>query len=762
MRNLDPILGKPSSGLYSTNPDEFADADFQVFQQEQQQEKAILHGEASAPDHGYIAIHVTLDRLTFTRDGFIIARIEGGHTVLGNMTDPVIGQEYELTGKWVEDPKWGSQFKFIRYAAQLPQSPEGIIRYLSRVAKWVGPIVARAIVKQFGLQTLEILKTDPQQVADAIKGLTIDRANEISVNLKVNEDREGAMVELESMLGDQHLPKHTIPTLVEKYHSDAPARVRSNPYSLIEIRGIGFVTADRVAMSHNIGFVRDGIERRMAATMHVLKDAAESRGHTVLPLRKLIDRVEGLIGYAPGVDAIARLGEEGRVWTGGEMVGLAGLARDESEVASIVKQLLSDPADLSDKVSVDLKGLTEDQVKAFKAAMAHPVFILTGAPGTGKSYLIRRILDQFDTWNLLVSLAAPTGKAAKRMNELTERPASTIHRLLGPEPCQVNGETTFAFHYGPGQPLNADVVVIDEFSMVDVSLAASLLRAIAPGTRLLIVGDHYQLPSVGHGAVLRDLLAAGVPSYELTQIKRNTGDIVKVCHAIKDGLRVSPSFTLDPGEGLNLRHIEASDPVRIQEIIKDLVTNRLPKRPEHYNPVWDVQVLSPMNERTALSCKDLNELLQNALNIHPPVKGSPFRVGDKVLQRKNQDIGDEFVVNGDLGEAEEITGQEIVVNFKFPDRRVRVKRGENHLALAYCITIHKCQGSEAPVIIIPLHSSFGIFPNRELIYTAISRARDICITVGEWGYLEQAVGRVGNVRRITRLSELLKGEVTNA
>ena len=411
---------------------------------------------------------------------------------------------------------------------------------------------------------------------------------------------------------------------------------------------------------------------------------------------------------------------------------------------------------LSPHISIDLKGLAPDQQEAFRLAMAHPVFIITGAPGTGKTTVLKRIIEQFAAWNKLIALAAPTGKAAKRMTEVIGMQASTIHRLLGPEPRTFKGELYFGFTRGINSPIPDDVLVVDEFSMVDISLAASLFRAVAAGTRVLIVGDHYQLPSVGPGAVLRDLLAAGVPSYELTEIKRNTGDIVKACHAIKDGRPAVPSPHLDEKAGLNFRHIEESDPFEIQEIIRNLVTKRLPMR--GHDPVWDIQVLSPMNERTALSCLDLNTLLQGALNIHPPIPGIPFRVGDKCVQLKNEQINGEFVVNGDLGQIKNINDAEIEVLFLYPDRLVKIKKKAHHLRLAYCMTIHRLQGSESPVIIFPVHSCYGGFFNRELLYTAISRARDICITVGEMHSLEAATGRVGNVRRITRLTELIKGE----
>jgi exodeoxyribonuclease V alpha subunit len=699
----------------------------------------------------------TLADIRFSRNGFLIGLLESGEAVLGNMSEPIIGQEYRLAGDWVDDPKWGKQFKFQRYTAETPQDAEGVYRYLVRVAKWVGPVVGRQIIKAFGDEALTILKKDPQRAADTIKGLTLDRAQEISRNLLANEDREAAAVELESMIGDQHLPKNTITELIETYHSEAPVRLRQDPYgTLMEVRGIGFTTADRVAISPAIGYARDGIERRQAASLHVLQEAAEGAGHTWFPGDRFISGVQELIGFPPGPDVRVKLIEDEAIRVRENMIALAKLADDELDVAGLIHKLLSKGEDLSDALTIPLTGLAPDQVEAFRLCLTHPVFILTGAPGTGKTYTLRRIIEQFVEWNKLIALAAPTGKAAKRMTEVIGMQATTVHRLLGPEPRTFKGQLYFGFTRGVGDPLPDDLLVVDEFSMVDISLAASLLRAVATGTRVLIVGDHYQLPSVGPGAVLRDLLAAGVPSYELTEIKRNTGDIVQACHAIKDGRPAVPSPRLEPESGLNFRHIEESDPFQIQEIIRDLVTKRLPMR--GYDPVWDVQVLSPMNERTALACLDLNTLLQGALNIHPPVPGTPFRVGDKVIQRKNESIDGEFVVNGDLGEVKDINDAEITVLFLYPDRLVRIKRKAHHLQLAYCVTIHKMQGSEAPVIIIPVHSCFGGFFNREIIYTAISRAQDICITVGEWHALEAAIGRVGNVRRITRLAELIKGE----
>jgi exodeoxyribonuclease V alpha subunit len=721
------------------------------------------------------ALTGTLEFVKFHRNGFLIGQLDSGDTILGDMLEPCEGQKYRFTGEWVDNPRWGKQFKFARYQAEIPPTTDGIYRYIVRTAKWVGPKVGRDIIKFFGNRTLAILKYAPLRVAISIRGITLERAEEISRGLLENEDLEAAAVELENLFGGVGgLPKKTIPRLIERFGSDAPAQVRRNPYVLQEIRGVGFPTADRTAIK--LGVDRESLERRAAATVHVLEEAAYNRGHVWLPLDKYEEKLQALIGVpSDGVittlikNKTVVLPEVMRAENGcyKEMLALWDLAMDERDVAGMVRLLLQDSDSILKPDPDNLEGLAEDQQEALRLALAHRVFILTGAPGTGKTFTLQRLIREYEERDFVVKLAAPTGKAAKRMSEVIGREASTIHRLLGPEPVENGGELRFRFTYGIGNPLPADVVVVDELSMVDVSLAASLLRALSPGVRLLIVGDHYQLPSVGPGSVLRDLLASGVPNFELTEIKRNTGDIVQACHAIKDGRPVAPSPKLEPESGLNLRHIEESAPQAIQEIIRDLVATRLPQR--GYDPVWDIQVLSPMNEKTLLSCLHLNDLLQKALNpTGEPIPGSNFRRGDKVIQKKNETIGGDdgvFVVNGDLGTMLFLDdkGQrrlppthKLWVEFQDPDRLAKIDPKSHNLALAYCLTVHKMQGSEAPVVIIPVHTSFGAFFNRELIYTAISRARDICLTIGQWSALEQAAQRVGNIRRITRLQELLK------
>ena len=283
----------------------------------------------------------TLTDIRFSKNGFLIGILSSGEAVKGNMSEPVIGQDYRLTGDFEDDPRWGRQFKFSRYAVEAPQDAEGVFRYLVRVAKWVGPIVGRRIIKEFGDEALAILKQDPQRAAAEIKGLTLERAEEISKNLLANEAGEAAAVELETMLGDQHLPKQTITTLVEKHHSDAPARVRQDPYgTLMVIRGIGFPTADRVAISPAIGYAREGSERRIAASLHVLQTAADTQGHTWLPGEKFIEQVVELTGFPPGVDVKVKLVEDEAIRIKDDMIALAKLADDERDVAAFIRQML--------------------------------------------------------------------------------------------------------------------------------------------------------------------------------------------------------------------------------------------------------------------------------------------------------------------------------------------------------------------------------------------------------------------------------------
>ena len=408
--------------------------------------------------------------------------------------------------------------------------------------------------------------------------------------------------------------------------------------------------------------------------------------------------------------------------------------------------------------------LNSEQQQAFDMVHKYPVSIICGAPGVGKTFTEKAIVDSFKDKGKNIVLAAPTGKAAKQMTMATGFQASTIHKLLDPKPQTdpVSGKVKFSFDHNKNNPISADVLILDECSMITNSLMSSVLEAVTSKIKLIFVGDKGQLPSVGAGAVFRDMLDSGaIPKTELTEIQRNSGDIVKACHQILKGKFYEPSTKLKPEEGLNLKHVECSSTLLIQNIIKTIVCDRMPNR--GFDPVWDVQVLSPTNSRTDLSCEDLNKVLQDQLNPNPAIDGTVFRIGSKVIQIKNENIKSptgegEYVVNGDMGRVLDIDGNNMIVRFDYPKRVCVVPLKKNHLLLAYAITTHRAQGSEFPVVVVPVHSAFGFFVDRPWLYTAISRGKQIVVTVGEFQAILAATTKNNSGNRITKLKSLLQNE----
>jgi len=395
--------------------------------------------------------------------------------------------------------------------------------------------------------------------------------------------------------------------------------------------------------------------------------------------------------------------------------------------------------------------LTIEQLDAITMVRNNNVSLLTGGPGTGKTTTIKSILKIAKQDGMTVLMAAPSGKAARRMFETTGHQATTIHRLLKAT-LGING---FEFKHNSEYPLHADLIIIDETSMVDNSLMSSLLRAIKKGTKLLFVGDKDQLPSIGAGAVFRDFLSSDIiPTTTLNIIHRNAGTIVKACHSIKNGGVFIPPDVLDVENGDNYRHIEESNQERIVGIIRMLV-GRMADR--GYDPLWDVQVLSPLNSRTIMSCDSLNKVLQESLNPNPAIQDYDFRVGDKVINTRNQRIDESrYIVNGDMGTIVSITEKDLIVEFCDPSTLVTLSRVTHDLLLAYACTIHRFQGSEVPVILLPIHKSFGFFFNRSLLYTAMSRSQEILVTIGQFSAIQDAIGRTESSMRNTMLSTKLK------
>lgn len=729
-------------------------------------------------------MRATLTKIRWQENGRIIAEVRDGTrrvSVLGDMIDPKIGEEYEFTGELGFNDRYKShEFKFTTYRTILPSSADGIMRYLIDVARWVGPTTAKAIVDAFGTDALAVIRDTPERLA-GIPNLTAERIREMQQTLRDNAANEAAAIELNQIIGGTMGPA-TVRKSLRKWGADAAHVIKADPFTLMSLPGVGFVSADAVRRRMGIG--DHDIRRHIAAVLWAITEIAAREGHTRILEARMMAELRKLVGD-PHPDTFAecrRLGIfEEDLDSDGLTAGVcpADLSRAESYIASKIVSMLSGQDD--DKrvwAPIDPTGLAPDQIAAAEAFANAAVFILCGAPGTGKTYTLARIVRSMIVGGASVGLCAPTGKAAKQMSlalaDVCPTPASTIHSILGPVVDEETGE--FSFEYGPNNPLPYDLLIVDEFSMVDARLANSLLGAIKPDARLLIVGDHYQLPSVGPGAVLRDLLAAGVPHHELTQIKRNAGRIVMACHLIKDGRVPEPCPRLDLAAGDNWRHIDAGSPEEIKEIVRQLLTDKLPPDIDRR---WGAQLISPTNETGELSCDALNLLAKELLNPGGiGIEKTPFAIGDKVVRTKNGiadgryaeaadehqaseggvDLGTVRIVNGDIGLIVDAGEKTITVRFRFPERVVTLKRNDHLCKLAYCLTCHKMQGSEVPVVILPLHRSLAKLPmwTREWIYTAISRGKSFIVTVGDLAALSPGIRRVGTHQRQTKLAHLVQ------
>jgi len=707
-----------------------------------------------------------LTQIRFRDRGFCIAALDDGTTVKGPLTQPEVGLRYRFSGSWVLDARYGRQFAFRRYQPLYPQDPAGIRAYLIQHGPGIGPTLSRRLVDQYGAKTLEVCRREPERVAREVQGLRPALATGLAERLAAAEDLEAQYVALNGLFAGLKVPRQAAQRIVERYGQQAEQRVREQPYALArQIRGIGFTLADAIAS--RVGIAGSDPRRLRAATLHVLEREASGQGHTCLRDLTLRAHVGELLGIEPsGVDrSVDQLVLEGTCRREGSLVALASLADAE---ASIARRLRALAGARPRPGTPDPSGLAGDQIRALEQALSQGVFVLTGAPGTGKTYTIRRILDSFP--DARIALAAPTGKAAKRITEQTGRPAQTIHRLLEP----IYRGDGFGFGRNAEQPLEVDLVVLDEVSMIDVPLMARFLEAVPDTARLILVGDSEQLPAVGPGNVLGDVIRSGrVAVAELDQIKRqDEGWIVQNCHRIRRGERVH----VDNAHSRDFFLIERSHVHEIRDTLIELVSERLPRR-YGTDPLRDQQVLVPLRARTELSCDALNRVLQRRLNPRAceasaqwggesgaapaaedelGARGAAARIalGDKVIQTRNAyELG---IFNGDLGTVEVIEGRSLQVRFDAPERLVDLDVERNDLELAYALTVHKYQGSESRIVVIPIHPSAGSrILQRSWLYTAISRAREVCVLVGSAEELARTVLRDRSHVRSTRLASLL-------
>lgn len=686
-------------------------------------------------------------------------------TVTGVFTLIEEGEYINLTGQWSVHKKYGRQFRSLR---RIPHNTEeGIVRYLaSRQIKGIGDVTARKIVDYFGIKTLDVLDDSPARLMEVP---SIGPGKTRTIVREWEKHRTGREVEM--FLINNGLSPSLAVKILAHYGDRTQEMVSQNPYRLaMDIRGIGFLTADAVA--RKIGVPDDSPERIKAAIQYQLRKA-EAEGHCYLdtaglleelpdtlkiPAEKLLDVLAGCLMDLNTSNHLVSI----KMGTGDEETRahyLRDLYDAETMVGEHVRRLLDSPLEReTDRIDTWLQRysersrfpLTDSQLDGVRKAAGNRVFILTGGPGVGKTTTANAIIRLFSAMGLTVALAAPTGRAAQRMADLTGSPSSTIHRLLEWNP----GEG--GFKRNEDNPLEADTIVIDEASMLDIRLAASLLRAVPDRACLILIGDVDQLPSVGPGNVLYDLIQSGeVPCKRLNEVFRqaSTSLIIRAAHEINGGYL--PTFNNEPGSDCHF--LEAESPEAVQEIIRDLVRDRLPGK--GYDSIRDIQVLTPMN-RGHLGTDTLNRVLQEALN--PKLRDMHefrrdqllLRPGDKVIQSSNNyDLG---VFNGDIGLVTEAAVEGGKVRVMFNERILTYEKDHiNDLRLAYAITIHKSQGSEFPVVLIPVTMHHYIMLQRNLIYTALTRARRLAIFIGNRQALDRAVRNHLSLKRLTRLAPTL-------
>ena len=707
----------------------------------------------------------TIERITYHNadNGFCVIRVKvKGHkdlvTVTGNVPSVSAGEYIKCSGIWHNDRNHGKQFKADFLKSVPPDTLEGIEKYLgSGLIKGIGPHFAKKLVIVFREKVFEILEHQPDLLS-TIEGIGKIRAKSIRTNWQDQKIIREIMVFLQS-----HGVGTTRATRIYKTYGDKAIEIVSkNPYQLAkDIRGIGFISADTIA--GNLGIAKDSLDRARAGVSHVLLEAT-SQGHCGLPKETLIENSQKLLDIEKNLIEAAIL----------EEIKQQGLTLDyldqeltifltsyyiyEKQIAQILLKLVKlpilldncDVAESITKVETDLNiQLASNQKEAIKIASQNRIMVITGGPGTGKTTLVKSLLKVISTQKLKIKLCAPTGRAAKRLSESTGYEATTIHRLLEIDPF------SGGFKRDEKNPLFCDYLVVDESSMVDIPLFYSLIKALPPHASLLLVGDVDQLPSVGAGQALKDIIESGViPTVHLTEIFRQAADsdIILNAHRVNKGL--IPNLT--PKEGSDFYFVEAEPGDDIINKIITMVKDRIPKR-FNLNPIQDIQLLCPM-QRGGAGARSLNIELQKVLNPNHTngiVKfGQIFAVGDKIMQTENN--YDKEVYNGDIGIIKAINeqDQEIIINFY--NRDVNYDYTDlDQITLAYATTIHKSQGSEYPAVIIPITMQSYMMLRRNLIYTAITRGKKLVVIIGQKKALAMAVKDTTSSHRYSKLREWL-------
>ena len=717
-----------------------------------------------------------IERITFTSEetGYTVARVKvhGRRellTVIGNIINPTPGEIIRMKGEWGNHPKYGEQFKIVLCQTTTPATVHGMEKYLgSGLITGIGPVMAKRIVKMFGDKTLDIIENEIDRLVD-VEGIGQKRIGMIRKAWEEQKEIRAVMIFLQS----HGVSSGYAAKIFKQYGQEAIQIVQENPYCLAtDIHGIGFITADKIA--GKLGFAKDSDLRAAAGILYVLHELTDE-GHVYYPYEPLVEKCREMleIDREVIVKAIAAAALDKQIVVedlnhdlanyeeNNKAVYLAGYHIAEKALAARLKTLIGSTQAIrkidsekaiqwvQEKLSI---ALAEKQIEAVRQAAGNKVMVITGGPGTGKTTIVNAILKIFSAIKAKILLAAPTGRAAKRMSEATGHEAKTIHRML--EYNMRKG----GFQKNEDSPLDCDLIIIDEASMIDTLLMHHLLKAIPAAATFILVGDVNQLPSVGAGNVLKDIMDSGIaPVVQLNEIFRQAKEssIIVNAHKINEG--IIPNLQSQPDKTDDFYFIEQEDPEKALETVINLVRNRIPRR-FGFDPVNDIQVLTPMHRGT-IGAGNLNLELQKALN--PGEEGvfrggRHFKVNDKVMQIVNN--YDKEVYNGDIGRIASIDEEEKEVKVIMDDREVVYDYSDlDELVHAYAVSVHKSQGSEYPAVVIPILTQHYVLLQRNLLYTGVTRGKKLVVIVGTKKAMAIAVKNNRTENRFTLLKQRLGG-----
>lgn len=714
-------------------------------------------------------------------NGYTICSIKSNEavtTITGNLFNISVGETIKVTGNWTMHPSYGQQFKAESFERELPKTQDAMVRFLgSGIIKGIREATSKKIIDKFGEETLEILKNQPERLS-GIKGISHVKAIEIGQAFA----DYGQLWEVMIFLQKFDISPNYANKIYSFYGADTIEQVKENPYKLTdEIPGIGFKTVDRIAMF--LGIDPLSRKRAEACIKYILIKAAFENGHIFLPEDKLCEGAEGILGAGSTIkEALEALEDKGEVIIEGEKqrnnVFLRVLFNAESSTGKKIAELSSisheENYEIAERYLHEIEReqgirLVEEQKSAVIQSILNGVTIITGGPGTGKTTIVKTIVRILEKMGLTYSLAAPTGRAAKRLSEAAGREAKTIHRLLEIT-GKGDGTANLLSVKRNAAVIFEDAVIIDEASMVDIIIMNQLLEAIPEGTRLIIVGDADQLPAVGPGNVLKDLISSNsLKVIKLNEIFRQTKESMIVVNAHKINKGSYPEYNISGGDFFLIRSTE-------EEEILNHIISLCAVRLKNYDFFRDIQVLSP-TKKGIIGTRNLNASLQKVLS--PALKNRcekkysdvTFREGDKVMQTKNNyeiiwrkvDSSGEYgfgVFNGDIGIISEIDNEQSIIKVSYDEKIVEYTPDiMDELELAYAITVHKSQGSEFPVVVMPVFKGMHLLTNRNLLYTAVTRAKEMVVLVGREEHIRYMVDNCFNARRYSSLADRI---VSNA